>query len=84
MKINQISLSETNWHTELRLLNLDANLLVLFVSLEYKLKYHALKTISNCYPKVLKVVSFKKPQYTACELHHNNKNTVHDAKSLSK
>ena len=50
MKVQQLSLTEDNWSEKLKLINIDANLFLLFVSPEFKSKKEFLNSLNKSYP----------------------------------
>ena len=49
MKVQQLSLTEDNWSEKLKLINIDANLFLLFVSPEFKSKKEFLNSLNKSY-----------------------------------
>lgn len=53
MKVTQISLTKKNWNDSLLSIDNDANLFLLFISPEFKLKHEVLAFLNKAYPKAI-------------------------------
>ncbi|WP_445733401.1 FIST signal transduction protein [Mariniflexile sp.] len=53
MKVQQVSLIESDWQDQLTSINIEANLFLLFVSPEFKLKQDVLNALKKIYPNTI-------------------------------
>ena len=51
MKVQQVSLQQGNWLEDISILNIEANIFLLFVSPDFNSKKEVLDFINNKYPK---------------------------------